>query len=188
MLRWSLQIHKWIALIVGLQVLGWVLGGLVMTAIPIERVHGDNHVAVSALPAVDLKRVVPLEKQLALAEATDVATATLKNTPRGPIWVVKSAAGSEGWWNAYSGANIDEMGARDARRFALMSYKGPGRLTGWHIKRLHRRKHKLVVLFGKPASATRSTRDFTSIASLARFSAAAQTFGTCTTYFTRYTS
>lgn len=45
MVRLTTQIHKWLALIVGLQVLGWVLGGLVMTAIPIERVRGEHHVA-----------------------------------------------------------------------------------------------------------------------------------------------
>ena len=34
-LKLSTQLHKWIALVVGLQVLFWVGGGLVMTAIPI---------------------------------------------------------------------------------------------------------------------------------------------------------
>ena len=43
MLRWSIQLHKWIALIVGIQVLGWVLGGLIMTALPIEKVRGEHH-------------------------------------------------------------------------------------------------------------------------------------------------
>ena len=129
MLRWSLQIHKWIALVVGIQVLGWVLGGLVMTSIPIETVRGEQHIATPVLAPIDLKRLVPLAHQLALAEQTDIASATLKNTPRGPIWVIKSSAGSEGWWNAYSGENIDEIRAADARRFALMAYKGAGKLT-----------------------------------------------------------
>jgi hypothetical protein len=129
MLRLSLQIHKWIALIVGIQVLGWVLGGLIMTAIPIEKVHGDQHAATPILAPIDLKKLVPLEKQLSLADQTDVGSATLKNTPRGPIWVLKSAAGSEGWWNAYTGENIDEIKAPEARRYALMAYKGAGKLT-----------------------------------------------------------
>jgi PepSY-associated TM region len=129
-LKLSLQVHKWIALIVGVQVLGWVLGGLIMTAIPIETVRGEQHVAAPVLPPIDLKRLVPLEKQLALADQTDVGTATLKNTPRGPIWVLKSAAGSEGWWNAYTGENVDEIGAADAKRFALAGYKGSGKLIG----------------------------------------------------------
>ena len=128
MLRLSLQVHKWIALIVGIQVLGWVVGGLIMTAIPIEHVRGETHLAVPMLPAIDAKRLVPLEKQLALAEMPDVGEATLKNTPRGPIWVLKSAAGSEGWWNAYTGENIDEIGKADATRYAAKASKGPGKL------------------------------------------------------------
>ena len=130
MLRLSLQVHKWIALVVAVQVLGWVAGGLVMTAIPIEHVRGENHVAVPNLPPIDTRRLLPLNKQLALAEIIDVGEATLNNPPRGPIWVLKSAAGSEGWWNAYSGENVDEIPKADAQRYAMMSYKGAGRLLG----------------------------------------------------------
>jgi hypothetical protein len=129
MLRWAVRFHKWIALVVGVQVLGWVLGGLIMTAIPIEKVHGDQHAATPVLAPIDLKRLVPLEKQLSLADQADVGSATLKNTPRGPIWVLKSAAGSEGWWNAYTGENVDEIKADEARRYALAAYKGAGKLT-----------------------------------------------------------
>ena len=60
MMRWAIRFHKWVALVVGIQVLGWVLGGLVMTAIPIEKVHGDQHAATPVLAPVDLKRLVPL--------------------------------------------------------------------------------------------------------------------------------
>ena len=128
MLRLSLQLHKWIALIVAIQVLGWVAGGLIMTALPIEHVRGENHQAHPTLPPIDSRRLLPLEKQLALADMTDVGEATLKNTPRGPIWVLKSAAGSEGWWNAYSGENVDEITKADAARYAAMAYKGAGKL------------------------------------------------------------
>ena len=130
MLRWAIQIHKWTALVVGIQVLGWVLGGLIMTAIPIGLVHGDPHIAAPVLAPIDLKRLIPLDRQLTLADNTDIGSATLKNTPRGPIWVLKSAAGSEGWWNAYTGQNVDEMVAADAGRFAAASYKGSGKLQG----------------------------------------------------------
>lgn len=129
MLRWSIQLHKWIALIVGIQVLGWVLGGLIMTALPIEKVRGEHHVGLAVLAPIDAKRLLPLEKQMALADMTDVGESTLKNTPRGPIWVLKSAGGSEGYWDAYSGVNIDEIVAADARRFALQAYKGDGKLV-----------------------------------------------------------
>jgi hypothetical protein len=43
--RWLIKLHKWAALIIGLQVLAWVAGGLVMSAIPIERVRGEHNIA-----------------------------------------------------------------------------------------------------------------------------------------------
>ena len=60
-LKLSTQLHKWIALVVGLQVLFWVGGGLVMTAIPIETVRGEHRAVelkpdpleLGALPALD---------------------------------------------------------------------------------------------------------------------------------------
>lgn len=128
MFSWSSKIHRWIALIIALQALGWVFGGLIMTAIPIGLVRGENHVAAGALAPIDLARVVPLAKQLSLAETTALGSASLKNTPRGPIWVIKSSAGSEGWWNAYTGENVEEIKEADARRFAQAAYKGPGKL------------------------------------------------------------
>lgn len=128
MFSWSSKVHRWIALIIALQALGWVFGGLVMTAIPIGLVRGESHIATPALAPIDLAKVVPLAKQLALAETTGLGSATLKNTPRGPIWVIKSSAGSEGWWNAYTGENLEEIKETDARRFAQAAYRGAGKL------------------------------------------------------------
>jgi hypothetical protein len=34
--------HRWLALIIGLQVLFWVGGGLLMSSFPIDQVHGDH--------------------------------------------------------------------------------------------------------------------------------------------------
>ena len=53
MIRLLIQIHKWLALIVGVQILAWALGGLVMTAIPLSLVRGEHNIAApdrSALP------------------------------------------------------------------------------------------------------------------------------------------
>jgi hypothetical protein len=44
-IRWLIKLHKWAALIIGLQVLAWVAGGLVMSAIPIQQVRGEHNIA-----------------------------------------------------------------------------------------------------------------------------------------------
>jgi len=38
------KIHKWLALIIGIQVLLWILGGLVMSWFPIETVRGEHNI------------------------------------------------------------------------------------------------------------------------------------------------
>jgi uncharacterized iron-regulated membrane protein len=36
------KLHKWLGLLIGIQVLFWILGGLVMSALSIDKVHGDH--------------------------------------------------------------------------------------------------------------------------------------------------
>ncbi len=40
LLRWTLRIHKWLALVVGIQIVLWIAGGVVMSALPLDRVRG----------------------------------------------------------------------------------------------------------------------------------------------------
>lgn len=82
-LRYSTQIHKWVGLVVGLQVLFWVGGGLVMTAIPIETVRSEHRLKASTPAALPLEKILPLAEVSRLSEVTPVR-AELKMTQRGP--------------------------------------------------------------------------------------------------------
>ena len=42
------KLHKWLGYLLGIQILAWLLGGLVMSAIPLEKVHG-KHLATRTL-------------------------------------------------------------------------------------------------------------------------------------------
>ncbi|MEK7729860.1 MAG: hypothetical protein AAB354_15740, partial [candidate division KSB1 bacterium] len=46
-------LHKWLSLFVGLQVLAWVVGGLVMSYFPIEKVRSEHlsNAAPEEMPA-----------------------------------------------------------------------------------------------------------------------------------------
>ncbi|RAK62491.1 PepSY domain-containing protein [Phenylobacterium kunshanense] len=128
MLRWSTQIHKWLALVVGLQVLGWVLGGLVMTAIPIQTVRGEHHVAKF--------RPDPLPAEGVMGYAVAAATlgvepveAALKSTLRGPMWVLKDADGRSHVVDARTGRHPAPLPAAEARLLAGVQYQGAGRPT-----------------------------------------------------------
>ncbi len=42
LMRYTRVFHKWVGLFLALQILLWILGGLVMSAIPLEMVHGKH--------------------------------------------------------------------------------------------------------------------------------------------------
>ena len=123
MLKTSIQLHKWIGLVVGIQILFWVLGGLIMTAIPIETVHGDHHVAQAPKAAIAPDQVLPYAEVVNKAGFA-VAKAELRGTPHGPVWIVDSVDGRQSWMDARTGGEIQEVTEAQARAAAVASYNG----------------------------------------------------------------
>ena len=80
-LRLSTQLHKWVALVVGLQVLFWVGGGLVMTVIPIETVRSE-HRAAKLKPALLEVGALPTLAVVARRAGVAPVEAELRTTPR----------------------------------------------------------------------------------------------------------
>ena len=126
MLRWSIQLHKWIALIVGIQVLFWVAGGVVMTAIPIERVRSEHHVAEAKPSPLAVEAAMPVAEVVRRAGLQPV-DAQLKTTPRGPVWSLKPASGDPVVLSAITGRPLAAMSAADAQALAQRAYKGDGK-------------------------------------------------------------
>lgn len=126
MLRWSIQLHKWIALIVGVQVLFWVAGGVVMTAIPIERVRSEHHVADAKPSPLAIDAAMPVAEVTRRAGLRPVE-AELKATPRGPVWSLKPTSGDPVVLSAITGQPLLAMSAADVRAMAQRAYKGDGK-------------------------------------------------------------
>jgi len=122
----SLQIHKWVALVVGLQVLFWVAGGVVMTVLPIERVRSEHHQAKPAPAPLDLSRTLTARQAADRAGVAAPASALLKSTGRGPVWVITGADGKAKTLDAVTGAPAPTLGESDARRLAAAAYVGSG--------------------------------------------------------------
>ncbi len=129
MLSYWLRLHKWITLVAGLFLLGWVLGGLVMTAIPIGVVRGENHDPRPPAASLPIAEVLPLAEQVRRAQAEGVTSAELRSTPRGPIWFLNSPIEGESWWDAVTGENVQPIDRATAERFARAAYLGPAKLV-----------------------------------------------------------
>jgi uncharacterized iron-regulated membrane protein len=126
MLKWSLQLHKWLALVVGIQVLFWVAGGLVMTAIPIEKVRGEHHRADFQLPPPDL-RAAKSPADIAAGAGLAPNEATLKSTVRGYYWILKTADGKSHVFDAVTGAPAPPVAPGEVRQLAGAAYEGAGK-------------------------------------------------------------
>jgi uncharacterized iron-regulated membrane protein len=124
MLKTALQIHKWVGLVVAIQVLFWVVGGLVMTVLPISWVRGENHapppVATRLIAIGEMKS--PAELALGSAE---VRSAELRATPRGPLWLVKTKSARH-VFDAASGLPLSRLTPDEATGAAKLAYVGRG--------------------------------------------------------------
>ena len=115
------QIHLWLGLVIGLQLLVWVVSGLIMVARPIEEVRGTDMRRVA--PALVLPR-----GEGALARATAdlpaIERVELANVLGRPVWRI-TTAGTARLADASSGAPWI-LTARDAEAIARAATIMPG--------------------------------------------------------------
>lgn len=126
LLRLSTQLHKWIGLVVGVQVLFWVAGGLVMTVLPIEKVRGEHHAPQPSPAPLVMTGALPVAEAARRAGVTPVE-ARLHGTPRGPVWTFKPAEGASVSVVAATGQRLPPLSMPQARALAQGAYVGDGR-------------------------------------------------------------
>ncbi len=122
-LRLSTQIHKWVGLVVGIQVLFWVGGGLVMTAIPIETVRSEHHVRTLTPAPLALEAALPVTEAARIAGVAPVR-AELRATQRGAAWVLTPIEGEAVTVSAGTGRPFGAMTDAEASALAARAYKG----------------------------------------------------------------
>ena len=128
LLRLSTLIHKWVALVIGIQVLFWVGGGLVMTAIPIETVRSEHRFQKPDYPAFYIDALVPVQTA-ADALSAPIDKAELRHTPRGPAWVFTPKGGEPVILSALNGQPFPAFARAEALRLAQDAYRGGAKAT-----------------------------------------------------------
>ena len=124
---WARRLHKWLALVIGLQALAWMAGGLYMTAIAIGTVHG-NHLAVRSLHAP--LSGAPVVSPEAFAEQFDaVRSLKLKHWSGRDVYEVRHAAGID-LVDAHAGTVLTPLGAEAAIAVARAHYLGQAEVAG----------------------------------------------------------
>ncbi len=113
----------------GLQVLFWVGGGLVMVAIPIETVRSEHRVAEAPPQPLTIDGLPGLREVVVRAGVAPVR-ADLNTTPRGPAWTLKPASGEPVIVSAVTGRPFAPLSADEVSAFAKRAYRGDAEVTG----------------------------------------------------------
>jgi len=117
------KIHKWAGLILGIQILLWITGGVVMSSLPIELVHGDHSLKFIDRSALNFKEVYPLERILPYVP-NPIESATLENGDRGLVYNLKIQQWRSLYYSATTGKPLPELDQQEAESIAAINYNG----------------------------------------------------------------
>jgi uncharacterized iron-regulated membrane protein len=128
LLRWAVRLHKWLALIIGLQVMLWILGGFVMSVLPIERVRGEHKIADHPIKAVRPGAIVSLQEAVEAAGMDAVEQAALSRRLGEPVWELRGGARTA-IVDAEAGIILSPISEELARRVAEYDFTGDGHVS-----------------------------------------------------------
>lgn len=115
------RLHRWLALIIGVQLLLWFTSGLVMSLLPIDRVRGEHLVERDAGGLLPVQAYAPLDR---IAGGTPLRSARYRLLLGRPVVEVESASGELRLHDAATGAALPAVDAVTAGRIASTAYKG----------------------------------------------------------------
>jgi hypothetical protein len=127
--RWHVaasRIHKWLALIIGIQLLLWFSSGLVMSVLPIERVRGEHLVDAQSRGVLNSAHDLAGPAALIAAGGRPVRSVTIRPLLGRPVAELELADGSRSLRDAVTGAALS-VDAPLAESIARAAYHGKGK-------------------------------------------------------------
>lgn len=126
------DVHLWLSLIVGLQVLAWMVSGLVMVSQPIERVRGEHRLAEHGHVDLAASGAIAEPEQVIAAMGAPVQRLSLELVGGRIVYAVETATAEKALFDAHTGARvspIDEAFAREIAEGAIAGDEPAARLT-----------------------------------------------------------
>jgi hypothetical protein len=125
--RLSRKAHKWIALILGIQLLLWALSGFYMVAVNIEIIHGDMLVKnMSRNIDTDISLILSMDQ--VVQRHPDAHDITLKALINKPVYLVEGAGGAL-LIEASTGKQLSPLDEETAVQVARNHYSGDGEIS-----------------------------------------------------------
>ena len=128
--RFSTLVHKWMGLLIGLQVLLWIAGGVVMSWYELERVRGEHNISkIEAAPLPTDETLLPVSRILAAA-GRPTASVTLRRLADRLVYDLEEPgaepdeAPSHALFDAKTGQRLSPLPAEAALALALADFAG----------------------------------------------------------------
>lgn len=117
--------HKWLAVLVGVQLLIWFSSGLLMSALPIERVRGE-HIAEPKLGLIELPGAATSSPAAVLVEVGQpVRRISLQMLVNRPVFEVELGTGDTRLHDAITAKRLPPIDASTALAIARAAYRLP---------------------------------------------------------------
>lgn len=119
------KIHKWVGLIVGIQVVLWIAGGLYMTWKPIEVVRGEHNMREAEVLALnEAEGIIPVSQAIEAAGGARITGLSLGHMLGDPVYRLERAEGSHMLVDALSGAVLSPIAEEKALALAIADFAG----------------------------------------------------------------
>ena len=126
--RLARRIHKWIALILGLQLFMWALSGFYMVAVHIDIIHGDMLVKnTNETIGSDISLALSMDQ--VVQQHLDARSVTLTTLLNKPVYLVESG-GETVLLDANSGERLSPLDEETVTQIARDHYAGAGKISG----------------------------------------------------------
>lgn len=124
--RYASTIHKWLGLAIGIQVVLWIAGGVVMSWFEIERVRGEHNITPEPpAPFVSAETLVPVSEVLAAAGEFPVIEVRLKRLLGEPVYELRGVEEHQvALYDAAYGHLLSPLDAETVRKLALADFSG----------------------------------------------------------------
>jgi hypothetical protein len=147
--RFIRKAHKWLGLVLGIQILFWIAGGVIMSAIPLEKVHG-KHLATKTLPSQfdNNDYTFSVESLIARVQTINSSASSIKHLAYTqfagqPAYSIETNA-KQHMFHAKTGERFEHLTENQVVELAYQHYLGDAELE------------KVILLERSPAEASRA--------------------------------
>ncbi len=122
-------LHRWLGLLISIQLLAWSVGGFIFSVLPLDNVRGERDVGASLFAPMSEAMVGALPEAIGAQvaqlrmEHADLATISLQDRGLGPAWEVRDTDGEfVARLDALTGEPLVILSPDEARRLALRDF------------------------------------------------------------------